>query len=131
MSRKLTDRAKFELTQFGLVFALFFVLVHLFKRGGVSVYLYLSLVFLIATLFFYRFLSPLNVLWRKFGDFMGRIVGTVILSFIFYFFLTPLALLKRLFGSRVIEMDFAEDRKSFWADREVKKVSGKDFENQF
>jgi len=131
MLKKISDRTKFDLSQFGLVFALFFLVVHFLTKSGHNLYIYASIAFLIITLFFYRVLVPLNRLWLKLGDLLGRIVGSVILGVVFYTMLTPLALLKRLSGNRSLDINFSLDKTSFWVIRKNKEVSGKDFERQF
>jgi hypothetical protein len=131
MLKKISDRAKFDLSQFGLVFALFFLILHFVTKSRQNLFIYVSIALLIVTLFFYRVLSPLNRLWRKLGDILGRIIGSVILGVVFYIMLTPIALLKRLLGNRPADIDFSLDKNSFWIIRKNKEVSGKDFEQQF
>jgi hypothetical protein len=131
MLKKISDRAKFDLSQFGLVFVLFFLILHFVTKSRQNLFIYVSIALLIVTLFFYRVLSPLNRLWRKLGDILGRIIGSVILGVVFYIMLTPIALLKRLLGNRPADIDFSLDKNSFWIIRKNKEVSGKDFEQQF
>ena len=131
MLKKISDKKKFDLSQFGLVFALFFLVLHFVTKSGHNRFIYASIAFLIITLFFYRVLGPLNRLWRKLGDIMGRVISSVILGVVFYIILTPLALLKRLSGNRSMDIDFSLDKTSFWVTRNNKTVSGKDFEQQF
>jgi len=131
MLKKISDKTKYDLSQFGLVFALFFLVLHSVTRSGHNLFIYASIALLIVTLFFYRVLVPLNSLWRKLGDILGRIIGSAILGLVFYILLTPIALLKRLFGNRSMDIDFSLDKTSFWVSRENKEVSGKDFEQQF
>jgi len=131
MFKKISDREKFDLSQFGLVFALFFLVLHFATKSGHTLFIYISIALLVVTLFFYRLLIPVNRLWRKLGDILGRIMGSVILGLVFYVLLTPVALLKRLFGKRSMDIDFSLDKTSFWVSRENKEVGGKDFEQQF
>jgi len=131
MLKKISDKTKYDLSQLGLVFALFFLVLHSVTKGGHNLFIYVSIAFLIVSLFFYRVLAPFNRLWRKLGDLLGRIIGSVILGVVFYIMLTPIALLKRLSGNRSMDIDFSIDKPSFWVIRENKEVSGKDFEQQF
>jgi hypothetical protein len=131
MSGRISSKKKFELTQFGLTFALFFLIVHLLIRGGSTPYLFISLACMVVTILFYRILSPLNSAWLSLGEFMGRIVGSVILGFFFFALLTPLAFLKRRFAKEIMPLDASGDRKSFWEERETREISRKDLEHQF
>ena len=131
MLKKISDKTKFGLSQFGAVFALFFLVLHFATKSSHNLFIYTSIAFLIVTLFFYRVLGPLNRLWLKLGELLGRIVGSVILGVVFYIMLTPIALLKKLSGNRSMDIDFSPDRPSFWVIRKNKEVSGKDFEQQF
>jgi len=131
MLKKISDKTKFDLSQFGLVFALFFLVLHFVTKSRHNLFIYVSIAFLIVTLFFYRVLGPLNRLWRKLGELLGRIIGSVILGVVFYIMLTPLALLKRLSGNRSMDIDFSIEKPSFWVIRKNKEVSGKDFDQQF
>lgn len=131
MLKKISDKTKFDLSQFGLVFALLFLVLHFVTKSRHNLFIYASIALLIVTLFFYRILGPLNRLWLKLGDLLGRIIGSVILGVVFYIMLTPIALLKRLLGNRSMDIDFSRDEPSFWVIRKNKEISGKDFEQQF
>jgi hypothetical protein len=131
MLKKLSDKSKFDLSQFGVLFALFFLVLHFATKNKHNLFIYTSLAFLVVTLFFYRVLGPLNRLWLKLGDLLGRITGSVLLGVVFYIMLTPIALLKRLSGNKSMDIDFSLDKPSFWVTRKNKEISGKDFERQF
>jgi hypothetical protein len=131
MLKKLSDKSKFDLSQFGVLFALFFLVLHFATKSKHNLFIYTSLAFLVVTLFFYRVLGPLNRLWLKLGDLLGRITGSVLLGVVFYIMLTPIALLKRLSGNKSMDIDFSSDKPSFWVTRRNKEISGKDFEQQF
>lgn len=131
MSNKENDRKKAELHQFGLVFGLFFLILHIILNRSDNLFIYMSTLLLIVTLFFHWVLTPFNFLWLKLGEIIGRITTSLLLGFVFYAVLTPLALLKKLLGNKGMDIDFSLDRETYWIERENKKVKAKDFEQQF
>ena len=131
MFKKLSDKTKFNLSQFGVVFTLFILVIHLASKNGHDLFIYLAALLLVITLLFYRVLMPLNNLWLKFGSIMGHVFGSLILGGVFYIVLTPLALLRKLSGNKTMVLDFSKDSPSYWTARKVKEVSRKDFEHQF
>ena len=77
----------------------------------------IALIFLILGLFNSKILSPLNKVWIKFGEILGRIIAPVVMAIVYFIILTPLSLLVRLFGKDLIGMKFSNDIKSYWIKR--------------
>ena len=73
--------------EFGIVFSIFFFLVFVFiffKSGQISfLFLTFSFFILILGLTNSPILTPFNILWFKFGFFLGRIISPVIMGIIF------------------------------------------------
>lgn len=131
LSNKQNDKIKSELNQFGLVFGLFFLILHIILKRSDNLFIYMSALLLMVTLFFYKVLMPLNFLWLKLGEIFGRITTSLLLGFVFYAVLTPIALLKRFLGNKDMDIDFSFDKETYWIKRNNKQVSAKDFEQQF
>jgi len=107
---------------FGLVFfAVFFIIA--FWSFFENVYeikilpLVISLIFLILGLLNSKILTPLNKLWLKFGELLGKIISPVIIFFIYFIFVSPLAFILRLFGKDLMKIKFSK-KKSYWIQRE-------------
>ena len=83
-----------------------------------------SVVFFILAIFKPNSLNFLNILWIKFGDFLGKIIAPVIMAFIFFFILTPISFLLRLFGKDIFKTKFIKIE-SYWIRREKKMGSMK------
>jgi hypothetical protein len=98
MLKKISDKTKFDLSQFGLVFVLFFLVLHFASKSGHNLFIYMAIAFLVVTLFFYRVLVPLDRLWRKLGDIFGRIISSLILGVVFYIMLPLLHYCKGFYG---------------------------------
>jgi hypothetical protein len=78
-------------------------------------------------------MRPLHRAWFWLGEFLGKVVGSVLLSLLFICFLTPLALLRRLFGKHAIETRFREgDRPTYWVEHgRQTAISAEDLERTF
>jgi hypothetical protein len=62
-------------------------------------------------------LEPVHRLWMLFAGALGFVMTRVILSIIFYLVLTPVALFSRLIGKRYLDLEFREERSSYWVER--------------
>ena len=72
---------------FGIVFFIFFIAVAFYPLVNNEEYrlwaLIISLVFLILGLINSSVLTPLNLLWFKFGMLLGRVVSPIIMALVF------------------------------------------------
>ena len=75
-------------------------------------------------------LAPLNKMWMKLGELMGKVVNPIIMGFIFFGLITPLALACRLFGRDELRLN-RKNTKSFWVNRAPPGPAGDSFKNQF
>ena len=116
---------------FGLVFFIFFLIIAIYPLiNSESIRLWaliLSLIFLILGLFNSPILSPLNLIWFKFGIFLGKIVSPFIMGIIFFLVVTPTGLIMRLLGKDLLNLKF-NDNKSYWIKKKDPKSKMK---NQF
>ena len=116
---------------FGLVFFIFFLIIAIYpliNSESIRVWaLILSLIFLILGLFNSPILSPLNLIWFKFGIFLGKIVSPFIMGIIFFLVVTPTGLIMRLLGKDLLNLKF-NDNKSYWIKKKDPKSKMK---NQF
>lgn len=74
--------------------------------------------FLVLALVLPRVLHPLNFLWMKLGDLLGRIVSPIVLGIIFYLAVTPFALVMKLAGRDALSRRFDAGARSYWVSRE-------------
>ena len=106
---------------FGILFFLVFLgfgLWPLTKEMSPNIYLIIiSVIFLILGLLNSKLLSPLNNLWIKFGEILGKIIAPIVMAVVYFLILTPISLLVRLFGKDLIEMKFNNNIKSYWIKR--------------
>tara|TARA_B100001540_G_C15547657_1_gene524379 strand:+ start:358 stop:744 length:387 start_codon:yes stop_codon:yes gene_type:complete len=116
---------------FGIVFFIVFVIIGIYPlidNGELRLWsILLSLIFLTLGLINSNFLTPLNILWFKFGIFLGKVVSPLILGFIFFIVVTPTGILVRLFKKDLLNLKF-NSKKSYWIEKSGPKSKMK---NQF
>ena len=115
---------------FGIVFFIFFVAVSLYPLINNEEYrlwaLIISIIFLILGLINSSFLTPLNLLWFKFGMLLGRVVSPIIMSLVFFGVVTPTGLIMKIFKKDLLKLK-RKDQKSYWIERKSKS----EMKNQF
>ena len=106
---------------FGILFFLVFLgfgLWPLTKEMSPNIYLIIiSVIFLFLGLLNSKLLSPLNNLWIKFGEILGKVIAPIVMAVVYFLILTPISLLVRLFGKDLIEIKFSNNIKSYWIKR--------------
>ena len=106
---------------FGILFFLVFLgfgLWPLTKEMSPNIYLIIiSVIFLFLGLLNSKLLSPLNNLWIKFGEILGKVIAPIVMAVVYFLILTPISLLVRLFGKDLIGMKFSNNIKSYWIKR--------------
>ena len=106
---------------FGILFFLVFLgfgLWPLTKEMGPNIYLIIiSVVFLVLGLLNSKLLSPLNEIWIKFGEILGRVIAPLIMALVYFLILTPISLLVRAFGKDLLGLKYSKQQNSYWIKR--------------
>ena len=120
---------------FGIVFAVVFALIGLWPLtgdGGVRIWaLAIAGAFLFIGFVFPRLLKPLNILWFKFGMLLHKVVTPLIMGLIFFVTVTPIALIMRATGKRLLNLQFDEQARSYWVERQPPGPAPETMRNQF
>ena len=107
---------------FGLVFFIFFLIISiwpLIDGGTLRIWsVVISLAFLFLGLLNSKILSPLNLLWMKFGELLGKVIAPMVLSLIYFLVITPIGLLMRLIGKDFMKKNFSKKNNSYWIKRD-------------
>ena len=115
---------------FGIVFFIFFIAVAFYPLINNEEYrlwaLIISLVFLILGLINSSVLTPLNLLWFKFGMLLGRIVSPIVMALVFFVVVTPTGFIMKLFQKDLLKLK-KKSKKSYWIERKSKS----EMKNQF
>jgi len=116
---------------FGVVFSIFFLIISLWPlKSGNELNLFLlliSAIFLLLGLTNSKLLSPLNIIWFKFGLFLGKMVSPVVMGIIFFFVVTPISLILKIFKKDVLNLK-KNNNNSYWIEKTGPKSKMK---NQF
>ena len=75
-------------------------------------------------------LKPLWILWIKFGNLLGRINATIILSLLYLLIITPMGIIRKFFGKDEFFIN-TKNQKSYWVDFPYKEPSVEHSSKQF
>ena len=121
----MSQKSKIEVSSnrsFGLVFFVVFLIIGLWPlldEGQFKIWsLFFSLFFLVLGLLNSKLLTPLNLLWTKFGILLGNVFAPIVMSFIFFLVVTPIGLLVRIMGRDLLRTKYNKSGKSYWIKRE-------------
>ncbi len=116
---------------FGLTFFAVFLIVSfwpLIYNEQIRIWsLIVGFIFLILGLLNSKILTPLNILWFKFGIILGKFISPIIMGIIFFFIVTPISLIMKIFGKDLLNLKY-NNQKSYWIDKKGPKSKMK---NQF
>ena len=116
---------------FGIVFFVFFLIIGLYpliNEGNIRIWsIVISIIFLILGLINSQILTPLNILWFKFGMLLGRFVSPIIMGLVFFLVVTPTGLIMKLFNKDLLKLR-KNKNSSYWIKRPETKSEMK---NQF
>jgi len=116
---------------FGIVFSMIFLLISVWPvLYGLEIRIWsllISIVFLILGILNSNILKPLNIIWLKFGVFLGNFISPIVMMIIFFFVITPTSLILKLLRKDILNLKKNKDE-SYWIER-----SGKlnNMKNQF
>ena len=116
---------------FGIVFFVFFLVVGLYpliNQDSLRIWsIVISIIFLILGLINSQILTPLNILWFKFGMLLGRFVSPIVMGLVFFLVVTPTGLIMKLFNKDLLKLR-KNKNSSYW----IKKPETKsEMKNQF
>ena len=106
---------------FGILFFIIFFIYGIwpiFNSNGIRIWsLVIAVVFFILVLFNSKLLVPLNRMWLKFGELLGKIISPIVMAFVYFFVITPIAIIIRLLGKDLLKVKF-NTRSSYWISRD-------------
>jgi len=116
---------------FGIVFFVVFLLIGLYPLihdENIRIWsLIISCIFLVLGFLNSSILTPLNLLWFKFGILLGKLISPIIMGFVFFLVVTPTGLIMRLFKKDLLKLK-KNNAKSYWIERSINESNMK---NQF
>lgn len=75
-------------------------------------------------------LMPVERLWMRLGEAMGKVMQPLVLGGIYFLLITPVAVLGRLFGRDPLRMR-RTTQPSYWIEREVKTIDPDSFKHPY
>ena len=116
---------------FGIVFFIVFLIFSIYpiiNDNEIRVWsIVVSIIFLIMGLRNSRYLTPLNIMWCKFGILLGNLISPIVMGLIFFTIVTPIGLLMRIFSKNFLNLKKNNDN-SYWVKTNNQKSKMK---NQF
>tara|TARA_Y100000768_G_scaffold258773_1_gene196823 strand:+ start:257 stop:646 length:390 start_codon:yes stop_codon:yes gene_type:complete len=116
---------------FGLLFFVVFLIIGLWPLINDNIIRYWSLIisfiFLLLGLANSKFLSPLNLIWFKFGLLLGRFISPIVMGIIFFLVVTPIGILMRLINKDLLNLKYNNEN-SYWI---IKNDPKSKMKNQF
>ena len=116
---------------FGIVFFILFFLISLYpllNNESIRIWaLVISLLFLILGILNSTVLTPLNLIWFKFGIFLSKIISPLVMGIIFFLVVTPIGLILRLCGKDVLNLK-KNKKETYWINKPTTK---NDMKKQF
>jgi len=113
---------------FGIVFFVVFLIISFWPFVSFIAFkiwpLIISIIFLILGSMNSKILSPLNILWFKFGILLGSIVSPIVMSIIFFAIITPIGLIMKALGKDLLNKKY-NNKKSYWIVKDNSKNSMK------
>ena len=114
---------------FGLVFFFVFLIVSLWPLLNGEPFriwsIVIAIIFLILGLMNSNLLTPLNILWFKFGLFLGSIVSPIIMGIVFFLVITPTGFVMKIMGKDLLNKKHDNEKKSYWINRSKTKSTMK------
>ena len=116
---------------FGILFFFVFLIISFYPfKNFVDVRIWsivIAFIFLILGFLNSKILTPLNILWFKFGIVLGKIIPPIIMGILFFFVITPIGLFMRVLGRDLLNLKF-NNNLSYWIEKKDPKSKMK---NQF
>ena len=114
---------------FGLVFFFVFLIVSLWpllNEGPLKIWsIIIGIIFLILGLINSKLLTPLNILWSKFGMFLGSIVSPIVMGIVFFLVITPTGFIMKIMGKDLLNKKYDSKKKTYWINRGKTKTTMK------
>ena len=108
---------------FGILFFLLFLLIGIWPiTNNESLRwwsIILSLIFLFLGLLKPNILAPLNKIWIKLGELLGRIIAPIVMAIIYFIIITPMAIVLKLFKKDLLKIKFTPVN-TYWIKRDKK-----------
>ena len=115
---------------FGIVFFVVFLLVSLYpllNNHEIRIWsLIVGFIFLFLGMVSSPVLKPLNLIWFKFGLFLGKFISPIVMGIVYFIVVFPTFLLLKLFKRNYLNIKYDRNRSSYWINVKDKNSTMKD-----
>ena len=115
---------------FGIVFFFVFIIIALYpllNNHEIRVWsLIIGFIFLILGLINSPLLKPLNLIWFKFGLFLGKLIAPIVMGIVYFIVVFPTFLLLKLFKRNYLNIKYEKNMSSYWINVKDKSTTMKD-----
>ena len=116
---------------FGIVFFIVFFIISIYpliNDNPIRLWsLILSLIFLILGLINSKILTPLNIIWMKFGMYLGILISPIVMGIVFFLVVTPIGIIMKILRKDLLNLRMNKEN-SYWIEKDKIKSNMK---NQF
>ena len=114
---------------FSIVFSVFFLAIFLlFSYHGETQFILIlpAILILVLGFKFPKLLRGPNIIWYKFGIFLGGLIAPIVMAVIYYSVFFPIGIILKLFGKDLLSLKYSKAKESYWITRKTKLNSMKD-----
>ena len=119
-----------SIRSFGVVFFFVFTIIALYpllNDHGIRFWsLIIGLIFLFLGIVKSPILKPLNLIWFKFGLFLGKFIAPIVMGIVYFVIVFPTFLLLTLFKKNYLNIKYERNMNSYWISIKDKSNSMKD-----
>ena len=119
-----------SIRSFGIVFFLVFLIIALypfFNDQSIRIWsLIIGFIFLFLGIIKSPILKPLNLIWFKFGLFLGKFIAPIIMGIVYFVIVFPTFLLLKIFKKNYLNIKYERNKKSYWISIKDKNTTMKD-----
>ena len=119
-----------SIRSFGIVFYLVFIIIALYPLLNNHEIRFWSLIIGFIFLFFGMvespLLKPLNLIWFKFGLFLGKMIAPIIMGIVYFIVVFPTFLILKLFKRNYLNIKYERNKNSYWINVENKQTTMRD-----
>ena len=115
---------------FGIVFFVVFLLVSLYpllNNHEIRIWsLIVGFIFLFLGMVSSPVLKPLNLIWFKFGLFLGKFIAPIVMGIVYFTVVFPTFLLLKLIKKNYLNISYEKNKTSYWLNIRDKTTTMKD-----
>mgnify|MGYP006104373863 CR=1 FL=1 len=119
-----------SIRSFGIVFFLVFLIIAfypLLNDHSIRIWsIIIGFIFLFLGIVKSPILKPLNLIWFKFGIFLGKFIAPIVMGAVYFTIVFPTFLLLKLFKRNYLNIKYERNKSSYWIGTKDKNITMKD-----